>query len=74
MYRLGIIAVGAFFQPVEGFSFVSPPLKSGAPLHLFSFHPVTSLSRRPRGEFVSLTLTGIRPLDHFNAFLCFRSV
>lgn len=34
--------------------------------------PSAPLLRRPGGEFVSLTQTEARPLDHFNAFLCFR--
>lgn len=74
MYRLGIMAVGAFralFQPLEGSFFVSPRAEERytSPSCPSSLAP---LLRRPAGEFVSLTQTEACPLDHFNAFLCFR--
>lgn len=48
------------------------PYSSPAPI---PFPSVASLPlpRRPGGEFASLAQTEARPLDHFNAFLCFRS-
>lgn len=75
MYRLGIMAVGAFralFQPLEGSSFVSPRAEERFSILPHSPSLGSALLRRPGGEFVSLTQTEARPLDHFNAFLCFR--
>lgn len=73
MYRLGIM-VGAFRAPLSTtrrLLCVTPVLKSGTLLHSTLFHPSAPLLR-PGGEFVSLTQTEAHPLDHFNAFLCFR--